>query len=115
MKKYVYIVSIILFILWIIWLSFYNWYLWFVYPDRNQFPILWIDVSHHQWTIDWKKVKVSWVDFAYLKATEWDDWVDKKFEENYIGTKINHIPVWVYHFYSLRIPPEDQLKNIINT
>ncbi len=114
-KKYIYILSVLLFIWSIIWFSLYNWYLWFVYPDRNQFPILGIDVSHHQWTIDWKKVKEAWVGFVYLKATEWNDWVDKRFEENYTGTKINHIPTWIYHFYSLRIPPEEQLKNIINT
>lgn len=115
MKKYVYIIPIILFILGIISFCFYNWNLWFVYPDKERFPILGIDVSHHQWIVDWKKVKESWIGFAYLKATEWDDWVDKKLEENYFGTKTNHIPVWIYHFYSLRISPEAQLKNIINT
>lgn len=115
MKRYFYIIPVIIFILAIISFCFYNWNLWFVYPDKEKFPILGIDVSHHQWIVDWKKIKESWVDFAYLKATEWDDWVDKKLEENYLGTKTNHIPVWIYHFYSLRISPEAQLKNIIST
>lgn len=115
MKKYLYIISIFLSISWIISFCIFNWYLWFVYPDRELYPIMGIDVSHHQWVIDWKKVNESWVWFIYLKATEWDDWIDKKFEVNYLGAKLNHIPVWAYHFYSLRIAPELQLKNIVNT
>lgn len=115
MKKYLYTIAVVLSTLVIISFCLYNWYLWFVYPDKTRFPVFWIDVSHHQWSIDWKKVKDSWVSFAYLKATEWDDWVDKKLEENYFGAKINNIPVWIYHFYSLRISPEAQLKNIVNT
>lgn len=115
MKKYLYVISIFLSLSWIISFCIFNGYLWFVYPDRELYPIMGIDVSHHQWTIDWKKVSESWVWFVYLKATEWDDWVDKKFIDNYIGAKTNHIPVGAYHFYSLRISPELQLNNIINT
>ena len=96
-------------------LAFYNWYLWFVYPDRDKYPVMGIDVSHHQWVIDWMRVKNSGVDFAYLKATEGDDWVDIRLEENYVWAKKTGIPIWVYHFYSLRIQPQDQLDNIIKT
>lgn len=115
MKKYIYSISLVVIILWAIGFSIYNGYLWFVYPDRERFPIMGIDVSHHQWDINWQRVSESWVWFVYLKATEWDDWVDRKFEQNYIGAKLYNIPVGAYHFYSLRISPEDQLNNIINT
>ena len=89
--------------------------LWFVYPDRAIYPIRWIDVSHHQGIIDWHNVAQSDVQFAYLKATEGDDWKDERFAEYYSGARVNHIPVWAYHFYSLRIPGELQLHNIVDT
>lgn len=89
--------------------------IWFVYPDREKYPILGIDVSHHQGVIDWWKVKQHGIGFVFLKATEWDDWVDSRFEENYAWVRNVGIPVWVYHFYSLRIPAKDQLENIIRT
>ncbi len=89
--------------------------LWFVSPNRVLYPMRWIDVSHHQWNIDWMKVSRADVSFAYLKATEGDDWQDEKFAEYYSNARASHIPVWAYHFYSLRIPGEYQLRNIIHT
>ena len=37
------------------------------YPSESTFPVLGIDVSHHQGTVDWKRVKTG---FVYIKATE---------------------------------------------
>lgn len=110
MKKYLFL-SILTILSWWIF-SLYNGYIWFVYPDREKYPILGIDVSHYQWDIDWKKVKEDGVWFAYIKGTEGDDWVDDAFDKNYTWAKKSSLPVWMYHFYSLRISPEKQLENL---
>lgn len=115
MKKYFFTFLGFLSILSVFSFSLFQGYIWFVYPDRGVYPLTGIDVSHHQGKIDWKAVKDANIAFAYLKATEWDDWVDKRFEENYIWARWVGIPVWVYHFYSLRIESEKQLENIIRT
>jgi GH25 family lysozyme M1 (1,4-beta-N-acetylmuramidase) len=84
-----------------------------------------IDVSNHQGTIDWKKVKSEGVAFAYIKATEGTgttyfhetrspslhpcyrtrltltfdtDFIDAYFSRNYIGATNNSIIRGAYHF-----------------
>ncbi|TIP02222.1 MAG: lysozyme, partial [Mesorhizobium sp.] len=42
-------------------------------PDRSEFPIRGIDVSHHQGRIDWPRVAADDVVFAIIKATEGGD------------------------------------------
>lgn len=39
------------------------------------------------------KVSRADVSFAYLKATEGDDWQDEKFAEYYSNARASHIPV----------------------
>ena len=54
---------------------------------KLQPDILGIDVSHHQGSIDWKKVKRAKPDlaFVYVKCTEGKDYVDPKFKVNAEG------------------------------
>lgn len=58
-----------------------------------------IDVSHHNGTIDWDKVK-SYIDFAILKLGNSGDnkkfWLDDKFETYYNECKRVGIPIGVY-------------------
>src|SRR5437868_3931860 len=44
-----------------------------------------IDVSNHQGLIDWPEVAADHVSYAYVKATEGDDFVDKRFTQNWTG------------------------------
>ena len=59
-----------------------------------------IDVSYHQGTIDWSKVKSSGIEFAILRIGYgmYDNQKDKQFENNYSKAKANGIPVGVYHY-----------------
>ena len=70
-----------------------------------------IDVSYHQGTIDWAKVKKSGnVDFAIIRAGYGRDrdpsQVDKKFHENIAAAKAQGIPVGTY-WYSYATTPEE--------
>lgn len=91
----------------------YNGVIWFVYPSKSKYDIRGIDVSHHQGNIDWYKVKNSSLKFAYIKATEGDDFVDKNFSDNWNNSKNAGLVRGAYHFYSLRFTGKDQAENFI--
>ena len=55
-----------------------------------------IDVSHHQGNINWSKVPSA---FAYLKATEGEQFVDHAFKTNWKGAQSKGILVGAYHFF----------------
>ncbi len=57
------------------------------YPSHARFPIQGVDVSHHQGEIDWQKLKSQNIEFAFIKATEGGDHVDRKFYENWSASK----------------------------
>ena len=42
-------------------------------PDKVQFPVRGVDVSHHQSEIDWVALGSDDVSFAFIKATEGSD------------------------------------------
>jgi len=59
-----------------------------------------IDVSHHQGHINWTKVErdPQHIDFAFVKRTQADDFVDNKSAYNLSGAQ-THVPiVGTYHF-----------------
>lgn len=59
-----------------------------------------IDVSKHNGTIDWNKVKAAGVQFAMLRAGygRYDNQKDERFEANYKGATAAGIPVGAYHY-----------------
>ncbi len=60
-----------------------------------------IDVSHHNGTIDWDKVKADGIEFAILRCgygRKSVRQIDRQFERNYSECKRVGIPVGVYHY-----------------
>ncbi len=57
-----------------------------------------IDVSHWQGDIDWTKVKAAGIAFAFVKATEGQTIVDKKFAANLKDARAAGVLVGAYHF-----------------
>jgi lysozyme len=83
-------------------------------PDRSRFSNRGIDVSRHQGTIDWRKVVVDDVAFAYLKASEGGDHRDREFVRNLAeATKIG-LRVGAYHFFTFCRLAIDQAKNFVD-
>ncbi len=70
-----------------------------------------IDVSKHQGTIDWQKVKTSGVDFAMIRAGygRYDNQKDECFEENYKNAKQAGVKVGAY-LYSYAKSVDDAKK-----
>ena len=83
-------------------------------PDRSEFPIRGIDVSHHQGKIDWRRVAADDVSFAIIKATEGGSHVDTAFAENLREARAAGLAVGAYHFFTFCRPGADQAKNFIS-
>ncbi len=84
-------------------------------PDPDKYPVRGIDVSHHNGAINWKKVKLSGVQFAFIKATEGKDWVDVRFLNNWQESSKAGICRGAYHFFSTTSSGEAQALNYIST
>ena len=67
-----------------------------------------IDVSKHQGTINWKKVKAAGVQFAIIRAGygKLASQVDEKFVENYNNARANGIKVGIYWYSYATTPAE---------
>lgn len=72
-----------------------------------------IDVSHYKKQIDWKKVRESGVQFAIIKATEADSFVDPRFDYNWTRTRRQGIIRGAYHFFRPLVDPVQQANNFI--
>ncbi len=70
-----------------------------------------IDVSKHNGTIDWKKVRADGIEFAILRAGygKYDNQKDEKFEENYAAAKKAGIKLGAY-IYSYAKSADDAKK-----
>lgn len=80
------------------------------YPSESTFPVRGIDVSHHQGTVDWKRVKTG---FVYIKATEGRGFRDSKFSENWQGSAKAGIRHGAYHFFTFKATGREQAKNFL--
>jgi len=85
------------------------------HPSDAAYPLQGIDVSNHQGTIDWIMLPGQGVDFAYIKATEGGDFVDKSFARNWEGAGNVGIKRGAYHFFTLCRPGSEQADNFIAT
>ena len=78
-----------------------------------------IDVSHFDLDINWKEVKASGVDFAFLKATgskrDGSTVVDEKFEQNRQGARDAGVAIGYYHFFRPDVPMDQQIDLFAKT
>jgi lysozyme len=74
----------------------------------HKMPVQGIDVSYYQGDIDWQKVSDAGVHFAYIKATEGADRLDKKFLDNWNAAKQVGLPRGAYHFMYWCSPASQQ-------
>lgn len=77
------------------------------YADRPQG----IDVSHHNGSIDWKKVKASGVEFVFIKASEGGTYQDPTFKRNWQAAKAAGLLRGAYHFFRPGVSVAKQVAN----
>ena len=85
----------------------------FNYPETEKYPVRGIDVSHHQGQIDWLAVWDSGIEFAYIKATEGDDFRDPEFIRNWREARSSGIARGAYHYFTFGTPGREQALNFI--
>lgn len=74
-----------------------------------------VDVSAYQGDINWKKLADQDIYFAFIKATEGKDHVDKNFEKNWKEARKTHLKVGAYHFVNFDQDGKTQADHFINT
>jgi len=72
-----------------------------------------IDVSNHQGEIRWDQVAASNISFAYIKATEGQDFRDRRFAANWAQARAAGIARGAYHFFTLCSSGAAQAKNFL--
>src|SRR3954469_13973606 len=77
-------------------------------PSELRYPYQGVDVSHHQGHIAWAKLPGQGVDFAYIKATEGADHVDRRFSINWRRAGAPGLRRGAYHFFTLCRSGRDQ-------
>ena len=72
-----------------------------------------IDVSHYDGNIDWASVKQSGREFAIMKASEGDGYVDPTFAQNRAGARAHGIAPGAYHFFHADLDPIAQAEHFL--
>lgn len=83
-------------------------------PDRDDYTLRGVDVSHHQKDIDWQAVAGDDVSFAYIKASEGGDFKDSAFKRNWEGAKSASLARGAYHYFSLCKEGAAQARNFLS-
>jgi lysozyme len=93
------------------------WQVWFPHhrPALREGERYGVDVSNHQGAIDWEAVAADDVDFAYLKATEGGDHLDRRFATNWDAARAAGLDVGAYHFFTLCRPGAEQAASFLAT
>jgi lysozyme len=92
---------------------FYGW--WLPNNPLAQYPVKGIDVSHHNGTIDWRAVAADGITFAYIKASEGEDFRDDHFANNCREAAASGIVCGAYHYFRLGTSGLAQARNFERT
>ncbi|MCK5845800.1 MAG: glycoside hydrolase family 25 protein [Bacteroidales bacterium] len=82
-------------------------------PDGEVYGI---DISRHQGVINWSvlsnfKFRYHKIDFIYIKATESDNWIDNRYDINWINSKKHGFIRGAYHFFDPNTKSSTQMEN----
>ncbi len=83
-------------------------------PDRGDYPVRGVDVSHHQGEINWAQVAGDDVAFAYMKASEGADFKDGAFAQNWAAAGAAGLARGAYHYFSLCQTGRKQAENFLS-
>jgi len=86
----------------------------FLFPKWKEYSVHGVDISKYQGTIDWYQLKNHEVKFAFIKATEGKELVDREFQTNWKRAREAGIARGAYHFYSPHLDWKIQARNFIS-
>jgi len=82
---------------------------------KDGYEVHGIDISHYQKDIDWEAVANQGVNFAFVKASEGENFGDSLYCKNWEEIKRVGIKRGAYHFFRPSISPLLQAENFIST
>ena len=77
-------------------------------PGPQVHPVHGVDVAKWQGDIDWRLLRAGGASFAFIKATEGADHLDRRFQENWREAREAGIPRGAYHFFYFCSPAAAQ-------
>lgn len=83
--------------------------------EARKTVVLGVDVSTYQGDIDWPTIESQGIDFAYIKATEGEDYTDDRFEQNWSDIDQTGILKGAYMFWCFDEDGGDQADYFIKT
>ena len=83
--------------------------------ERERFPVVGIDLSAHNGSIDFDSVAADGVEFVFLKATEGITFKDPKFKANYQAAREAGVKVGAYHFFRFDCDGYEQGRNFLES
>jgi lysozyme len=86
----------------------------FFFPKWKDYAVHGVDLSKYQGQVDWYQLKNHEVKFAFIKATEGKELVDREFQSNWIGAKNAGVIRGAYHFYRPNLDWKIQARNFIS-
>ncbi|MBK7391682.1 MAG: lysozyme [Chloracidobacterium sp.] len=82
-------------------------------PSMTDYPVRGIDVSHHNGEIDWERVAVQNIKFAYIKASEGNDLQDPLFERNWQEVRRVGLIPGAFHVFGNCSTGVEQARNFL--
>jgi lysozyme len=71
------------------------------------------DFSDYQGVVDWPLFKETGYSFAYIKATQANDYTSPSFENNFVGAQAAGLMTGAYHMYDFAASPTAQLEHFL--
>ena len=83
--------------------------------SARKYEVRGVDVSAYQGEIDWQTLSGQDISFAFIKATEGSNFVDKRFGYNFAQAQATDLAVGAYHFFSYDSEGRTQAEHFIDT
>lgn len=100
----------------LIWAAYASW-IYFKstppYVDREMYPVMGIDVSSHNGTINYEAARRDGVEFVWIKASEGVSFRDKNFHVNHEKSGKAGLKRGAYHFFRFDKDGVEQALNIL--
>ncbi len=84
-------------------------------PDSEEFPVRGVDISYHNGTVDFDKLREGGNEFVMMKASEGSTFKDPAFYSNYLKARRAGLKVGAYHFFRFDSPGVMQGINFVNS